>query len=251
MAALADLVPEQLLAKIILQPTVTCLAKTQIYGDEEFEQYPDSFTGYWDKEYDDGEYLLEFAGRECYQSFHNPAGRTTGGYLANIRQQKHTSVLEHCHVTFRVQGISRSCSHDWVRHRHFNYSMMSQRYVDLDKVRYVLPPLYIDEPQMIMNWAESIYAYENAVQKLDWWSDSWLDNDLPRKVRREAVRSLLPNSTETKLVVTGNLLSWSQFLEKRWSAHADKEIQRAAGLIAAQLKHLYPSVFEDVQYVDN
>src|SRR6266851_5634292 len=73
-----------------------------------------------------GERLAEFAGRICYMSQHNPANRSTADYLENIKKQGHGSVLEHAVYVLLIEGISRSCSHELVRHRAgFGYSQLS------------------------------------------------------------------------------------------------------------------------------
>src|SRR5262245_62842939 len=85
----------------------------------------------WSTDADGGEALAEFAGRACYQSWSkpNPATATNATYLAHILEVGHLSVLEHGTATFYLTGVSRSLSHEFVRHRHFSYSQLSQRYV--------------------------------------------------------------------------------------------------------------------------
>ena len=85
----------------------------------------------WSTDAEGGQALAEFAGRACYQSWHkpNPATATNAGYLAHILEVGHLSVLEHGTATFYLTGVSRSFTHELVRHRHFSYSQLSQRYV--------------------------------------------------------------------------------------------------------------------------
>src|SRR6266705_2597291 len=85
----------------------------------------------WSPDAEGGEALAEFAGRACYQSWSkpNPATATNAGYLAHILDVGHLSVLEHGTVTFYFTGVSRSFTHELIRHRHFSYSQLSQRYV--------------------------------------------------------------------------------------------------------------------------
>jgi len=85
----------------------------------------------WETDADGGEALAEFAGRACYQSWKkpNPSTATNAGYLKHILEVGHLSVLEHGSVTFYLTGISRSLTHELIRHRHFSYSQLSQRYV--------------------------------------------------------------------------------------------------------------------------
>src|SRR5207237_2000945 len=92
------------------EPTVTLLARPSF-------SMPAHLPVNWIGESTDGERLAEFAGRVCYMSQHNPAKRTTRDYLENIKKQGHGSVLEHANYTLFVEGVSRSLTHELVRHR--------------------------------------------------------------------------------------------------------------------------------------
>ena len=106
------------------EPRITVLARPQFAE-------PDHLPVQWIGEGTDGERLAEFAGRLCYMSQKNPANRTTRDYLENIKKQGHGSVLEHANYSLLLEGISRSLTHELVRHRAgFAYSQLSQRYVD-------------------------------------------------------------------------------------------------------------------------
>ena len=96
----------------------------------------------WSTETDGGQALVEFAGRACYQSWSkpNPKTATNAGYLQHIIDVGHFSVLEHASVSFYITGISRSCTHELIRHRHFSYSQLSQRYVPENESQIVVPP---------------------------------------------------------------------------------------------------------------
>lgn len=91
-------------------PRITLLARPQFVE-------PAHLPVAWQGEASDGERLAEFAGRLCYMSQHNPAGRTTAEYLENIKRQRHGSVMEHANYTLLLEGISRSLTHELVRHR--------------------------------------------------------------------------------------------------------------------------------------
>ena len=78
---------------------------------------PDHLPVAWIGESTDGERLAEFAGRLCYMSQHNPARRETREYLENIKKQGHGSVLEHANYSLLIEGVSRSLTHELVRHR--------------------------------------------------------------------------------------------------------------------------------------
>ena len=93
----------------------------------------------WDTDADGGQALVEFAGRACYQSWSkpNPRTATNASYISHIVEVGHFSVLEHASVSFYITGVSRSCTHELIRHRHFSYSQLSQRYVPEDDARVV------------------------------------------------------------------------------------------------------------------
>ncbi len=92
------------------EPRITVLARPQFVE-------PEHLGVAWLGEGTDGERLAEFAGRLCYMSQKNPAGRTTREYLENIKKQGHGSVLEHANYTLLLEGVSRSLTHELVRHR--------------------------------------------------------------------------------------------------------------------------------------
>src|SRR5436190_599811 len=109
----------------------------------------------WRGEASAGERLAEYAGRLCYMSQHNPINRTTADYLENIKKQGHGSVLEHAVYVLLIEGISRSCSHELVRHRAgFGYSQISQRYVDESHAAFVMPPAMLGDPRLEEEWLQ-------------------------------------------------------------------------------------------------
>lgn len=197
----------------------------------------------------DGEKLVEYAGRICYLSQSNPANRTTAEYIENIKKQGHGSVTEMAHYSLLIEGISRSCSHELVRHRMFNFSQLSQRYVDESECAFVIPPALIGdkvlENQFVLLTKATRQAYKQLSDDLFDRHKHIDDKVLRRKVSREAARHLLPNSTETKIVVTGNVRAWRNFLELRCSLHAEQEIRRLAIMILGLLKKEAGSLFSD------
>jgi hypothetical protein len=92
------------------EPVLTLLSRPSFAS-------PDHLPVNWIGESTDGERLAEFAGRLCYMSQHNPAKRETRDYLENIKKQGHGSVLEHANYTILLEGVSRSLTHELVRHR--------------------------------------------------------------------------------------------------------------------------------------
>lgn len=227
------------------EPTVTLLARPQFVE-------PAHLPVAWQGESTGGERLAEFAGRLCYMSQHNPAGRTTAEYLENILKQRHGSVLEHANYSLLLEGVSRSLTHELVRHRAgMAYSQLSQRYVDESEAQFVVPPAIIGDAALETAWKAQItsaqQAYVALVEQL-MERYRWVDDKVHRrKMAREAARGVLPNSTETKIVVTGNARAWRTLLELRSSEAAELEIRRLAVTVIRVLQRESAAFFGDFE----
>lgn len=206
----------------------------------------------WIGDSTDGERLAEFAGRLCYMSQRNPASRSTREYLENIKKQGHGSVLEHANYSILVEGVSRSLTHELVRHRAgMAFSQLSQRYVDESEANFVVPPAIIGDDTLRAAWqvqvesAQTAYValVEQLMERYAWVSDKVHR----RKMAREAARGVLPNSTETKIVVTANARAWRTLLELRAGEGAEQEIRRWAVMIIRTLQHEAPAFFSDFE----
>jgi len=127
----------------------------------------------WSTDADGGQALAEFAGRACYQSWKkpNPATATNAGYLAHILEVGHLSVLEHGSVSFYFTGVSRSFTHELIRHRHFSYSQLSQRYVPERDAAMVEPAVIAEDPELHKRFVEaaeaSVRAYNELLEGLE------------------------------------------------------------------------------------
>jgi thymidylate synthase (FAD) len=226
-------------------PTLTILSRPV------FTQ-PDHLPVDWLGESTDGERLAEFAGRLCYMSQRNPAKRETREYLENIKRQGHGSVLEHANYSVLIEGVSRSLTHELIRHRAgWAYSQLSQRYVDESQASYVVPPAVIGEPALEEAWRKQIDEAQRAyVQMVEQLMEryAWVaDKVHRRKMAREAARSVLPNATETKIVVTGNARAWRTMLELRASEGAELEIRRLSVLLIRLMQTEAPAFFSDFE----
>jgi thymidylate synthase (FAD) len=150
----------------------------------------------WDTDADGGEALVEFAGRACYQSWSkpNPKTATNAGYLRHIIDVGHFSVLEHASVSFYISGISRSCTHELIRHRHFSYSQLSQRYVPENESRIVVPPGIEDDEELRRILSEAADAsratYSELLDKLEAKFADQTNAVLRRKQARQAARAV-------------------------------------------------------------
>jgi thymidylate synthase (FAD) len=230
---------------IIRHPTVSLIARPQFTE-------PAHLKVEWKGEATDGERVAEYAGRLCYMSQHNPAGRTTADYLQNILRQGHGSVFEHAVYVLLIEGISRSCSHELVRHRAgFGYSQLSQRYVDESHAAFVLPPAIEGDPSLERAWTAQVTTAQAAyVAAVDGLMDkyAWVEDRVHRrKMAREAARSVLPNATEVKIVVSANVRAWRTMLELRLSEGAEQEIRRMAVACLRVLRHEAPALFADFE----
>jgi thymidylate synthase (FAD) len=182
----------------------------------------------------------------------NPASRATREYLENIKKQGHGSVLEHANYSLLLEGVSRSLTHELVRHRAgFAYSQLSQRYVDESEANFVMPPAIIGDEALETAWRTQVEAaqasYVAHVEQL-MTRYAWVSDKVHRrKMAREAARGVLPNSTETKIVVTGNARAWRTMLELRSSEGAEFEIRRCALMIIRTLQSEAPGFFSDFE----
>lgn len=227
------------------EPRVTVLARPAFAE-------PSHLPVQWIGESTEGERLAEFAGRLCYMSQRNPANRTTREYLENILKQGHGSVLEHANYSLLLEGISRSLTHELVRHRAgFAYSQLSQRYVDESQAAFVVPPAIIGDEALEGAWraqmegaqASYVALVNDLMQRYAWVGDKVHR----RKMAREAARGVLPNSTETKIVVTGNVRAWRTMLELRCGEGAEQEIRRLGLLVLRTMQTEVPAFFGDFE----
>lgn len=206
--------------------------------DTPYDIHSTSTTGKYERDSDE---LAEVAGRVCYKSWARarPATATNRGYLSNIIQQQHFSVLEHASATFWISGVSRSLTHELVRHRHLSFSQVSQRYVDESNFEQVLHPA-LEEEGIDLDFEILRRKYSELVEDL-------VEAGYDRKTARGAARGVLPNATATEIIVTGNHRAWRDMLKKRLSSGADMEIRMLAQRILIELKKIAPNTYQDFE----
>jgi thymidylate synthase (FAD) len=228
----------------------TAPMRVQLIAKTDFVAPPDVP---WSTDADGGPALVEFAGRACYQSWSkpNPRTATNASYVRHIIDVGHFSVLEHASVSFYITGISRSCTHELIRHRHFSYSQLSQRYVPEHDSQVVVPPGIEGDAELEQIFTAaadaSRAAYGELLDKLETKLADLPNATLRRKQARQAARAVLPNATETRIVVTGNYRAWRHFIAVRASEHADREIRGLAIACLRQLVDAAPTVFADFE----
>lgn len=244
---------------IFREPRVSLVARQQFVVPPHINWKSDSDVA--------GEALAEFAGRLCYLSFGEDAGlegghktipgRTTNeAYLGNILNTKHGSVLEHAVWSCLFEGISRTLTHELVRHRAgFGFSQLSQRYVDESNIGFVLPPEIEEGTEAFDVWVKacenSLDNYRLLLAKMIEQIGETGTQTMRKKRARQAARAVLLNCAETKIVVTGNARAWRHFCEMRGSPTAEIEIRKLAVAALTTLQAEAPHIFNDMRLVDH
>lgn len=238
---------------------ITPLATTQIISKPENEYATLPWLD-WPEGDKDADHLAEFAGRACYKSWNrpNPATATNVDYLKNIINQQHFSVMEHASISFYAEGVSRSLLAELTRHRHLSFSVVSQRYVRMDREEFVVPPAIVEygdevgRQKMYMEWTiHELFeeALNDAFEKYNQIADALIKKGVPRKKAFEAARSVLPNAVESPMVVSGNIRAWRDVLGKRYHIAADAEIQEFAVEVLHHLREYAPNSVQDIPEV--
>jgi thymidylate synthase (FAD) len=247
--------------RIINEPSVYLVGKQEI-ASAELDRFLADHGVAWQSDSEvAAEVLTETAGRVCYMSFARPRPGGNTAYLTHIKEVGHGSVLEHAVWNLIFTGVSRSLTHELVRHRAgWGYSQLSQRYVDESVAEYVEPDVIAADPELHAIWLEAIQQSHAAYVKLAESLNAKLadpttaaaamlppdaDRTTRRKAARQAARSVLPNATETKIFVTANARALRHFLEMRGSAFAEPEIRKLANKLLEVLQADSPNLFGD------
>jgi thymidylate synthase (FAD) len=251
--------------RIITEPSVYLLGK-QLLQQAELDRFLADHGVSWASDSEvAAEVVTETAGRICYMSFHRPRPGGNSAYLHHIKEVGHGSVLEHAVWNFVITGISRSLTHELVRHRAgWAYSMLSQRYVDESVAEYVEPDIIAADPELHSLWLDAVtHAHEAYIELAEKLAAKVRDSNalryallVPtgedhttraecRKAARQAARSVLPNACETKISVTANARALRHFLEQRGSRHAEPEIRKLANVMLDLLVKESPNLFGD------
>jgi thymidylate synthase (FAD) len=251
--------------KILRDPAVYLLSKQELQ-ETELDRFLTDHGVSWESDSEvAAEVVTETAGRVCYMSFAKPRPGGNSAYLHHIKEVGHGSVFEHAVWTILITQVSRSLTHELVRHRSgFGYSQLSQRYVDESIAEYVEPDIIANDPELHAIFLDAVQHAHHAYMKLTEKLNEKLANPetaaahmLPldvdkttrRKTARQAARSVLPNATETKITVTANARALRHFLEQRGSRFAEPEIRKLANQILDLLVKESPNLFGDYQRV--
>ena len=242
--------------KIIRQPSVYLIGRQTMDAAALDSFLQDHEVDQWDTDSSvAAEKLAEVAGRVCYMSFAKPRPGGNQSYLDHIKEVGHGSVLEHATFCFMITGVSRSFTHELVRHRAgFAYSQLSQRYVDESVAEFVEPACIADDPGLHDVWISAMdaaqQAYVKLVESLLTKFASEPDATQRRKLARQAARSVLPNATETKIFVSANARALRHFIELRCNEFAEVEIRAVAARMLEILQEEAPNIFGDYEFVE-
>jgi thymidylate synthase (FAD) len=153
--------------------------------------------------------------------------------LEHVMNLGHTSVIEHTSFTFAISDVSRSLTHQLVRHRIASYAQQSQRYVNLNEPNYVTPPKIGKNKQMKKAYDQTMKGIWDEYNKL-----------LEMKIPAEDARYVLPNAACTNIMVTMNARSLLNFFELRCCQHAQWEIRQLANKMLQEVKKVAPIIFK-------
>ncbi len=154
--------------------------------------------------------------------------------IALLQKLGHESVFEHACFTFRVEGISRVCTHQLVRHRLASYTQQSQRYVKLKNVEFIVPDEIMDS-EFREEYVEFLKHAEKLYRKM-----------VEGGIRKEDARFALPQGVETKIVITMNARELRHFFKLRCDKSAQWEIRNLALKMLEQVHKVAPILFEDI-----
>lgn len=251
--------------RVLTEPEVYLIGKQVIDGTELDRFLTDHGVSWQSDSEVAAEVVTETAGRVCYMSFAKPRPGGNAAYLHHIKEVGHGSVLEHGVWNFLFTGVSRSLTHELVRHRAgFGFSQLSQRYVDESVAEYVEPDIIAGDAELHALWLDAVQHAHAAYVKLAEKLNAKLadpaaaaaamvppnaDRTTRRKTARQAARSVLPNATETKIFVTANARAIRHFLEQRGSAFAEPEIRKLSNKLLDVVAKDAPNLFSDYQKI--
>ncbi len=192
------------------------------------------------------EEVVAMAAKLCY----SPSGvdelkqkieaRDQAAFVEKLASIGHLSPIEHVSFSFGIEGISRACSHQLVRHRVASYSQQSQRYVREEHFDYVIPPSIKQDPALVREFEqcmdEAQANYTRVLKRLE-------ELGFKGEAGQQDARYLLPNAAETKIVVTMNARELLHFFRVRCCNRAQWEIREMADRMLAHVKNVAPTIF--------
>ena len=193
------------------------------------------------------ERVIALAGKLCY----SPVGidelndkisdEQVEKFITKLSDMGHMSPFEHASFTFAIEGISRNCSHQIVRHRLASFSQQSQRYVRM-KGEYVVPPYVYWHEELLL---EFNHALENADKAYNKLVEGLMRYGRTEKEAIEDARYILPSACTTKMEVTMNVRELLHFFKQRCCKRAQWEIREVAKEMLKQCREVSPILFKN------
>ncbi len=173
----------------------------------------------------------------------------TDKFVGMLMSYGHESPVEHASFTFAIEGVSRSLTHQLVRHRIASYSQQSQRYVKMEQFEYIVPPEIEKDKEARAVFINSMEQSQKAYNELSEilkkkYVESGMQNNAAEKKAIEDARYVFPNACETKIIVTMNVRSLLNFFRHRCCNRAQWEIRGLAYQMLKQVKDVCPSIFK-------
>lgn len=153
--------------------------------------------------------------------------------LARLSESGHLSTFEHASFTFGIEGISRACSHQLVRHRIASYSQQSQRYVRFgENFDYIIPPAIAKNTKLKQKFVDAVTQTKRLYDEL-----------ISEGIHQEDARYILPNASETKIIVTMNARELIHFFTLRLCKRAQWEIREMAKKMLKEVRKVASDIF--------
>ena len=201
------------------------------------------------------EKIIAVAAKMCYSasSFAELANGLTDDkvkeFIDMLMGLGHESPVEHVSFTFAIEGISRACSHQLVRHRIASYSQKSQRYVNEAQFEYVTPPVIKEDESLTNQFDDAMKTIQATYDELrdaliEKYKSEGMDEKDSRKKANEDARFVLPNACTTSIIVTMNIRSLFNFFKHRCCNRAQWEIRAVAKEMYKYCFATAPNIFK-------
>jgi len=185
-------------------------------------------------------YSAKFAGEIFEEEKGNPEKQAK--FIQKVIESGHESPLEHVKFTFAIEGVSRSLTHQLVRHRIASYSQQSQRYVRATDFNYIIPPSIERDEILKEEFVKTMREIQSSYNKL---IDRFKEKGIVGEQANQDARFVLPQAVETKIVVTMNCRELLHFFEQRCCMRAQWEIRNLANKMLDICKRHLPAVFQN------
>lgn len=189
--------------------------------------------------------LIEKAGRTCYKSEENITDESAKKFVAGLINRHHEAMLEHSFLSIRFI-CDRGVSHELVRHRLASFAQESTRYCNYSKDKFGGELTFIDP----LFWEKDSFEYSRWLKVCEMAEDEYCRLLSKPGVTPQEVRSVLPNSIKTEVVMSANYREWRHFFKlraARATGPAHPQMEELTIPLLEELKTLIPVVFDDIE----